>query len=453
MNIRLLVFLSLLLPLATLAQREGPKTRILFIYDASNSMNGTWQSGVKHQTAQKVLARTVDSLNTVPNLEIALRVYGHQKNYRLGQDCNDTRLEVPFAPNNANKIKSKLKSITPQGTTPIAMTLEKAAGDFTDCKNCRNIIILITDGIEECGGDPCTISMKLQRKGIILKPFVIGIGLDLGFKKSFECMGTFFDASNEAQLKEVLGMVISQAMNQTTAQVSLIDANGFASESDVAFTLRDHFSGREIKTAVHTLNAKGFPDTLYLDPIYTYDLIVHTIPEVRVDSLIVLPGKHNILGADAPQGHLVVNTKGNIHQKIQYLIKPHNKHEIVHVEALNAKVKLITGFYDIEMLTIPRLTVKDVAISQSHTTNIDIPTPGVLSVSRNGRTSAYLLHEKEDGSLERVYTFAVSAVNESIHVMPGDYRIVYRSVGAKSTEYSNTKYIKIKEGASASVSF
>ena len=38
-------------------------------------------------------------------------------------------------------------------------------------------MILITDGIEECGGDHA-ISIALQKKGIVLKPFVIGVGLD-----------------------------------------------------------------------------------------------------------------------------------------------------------------------------------------------------------------------------------------------------------------------------------
>ena len=93
-------------------------------------------------------------------------------------------------------MKSALKSLKPKGTTPIASTLEKAGDDFLKCptNDCRNIIILITDGIEECNGDPCAVSMALQKKGIILKPFVIGIGLDLEFRESFECMGSFYDA-------------------------------------------------------------------------------------------------------------------------------------------------------------------------------------------------------------------------------------------------------------------
>ena len=58
--------------------------------------------------------------------------------------------EVPFAFGNVPRIKKKLRSIVPKGTTPIARSLSRASTDFPPCENCRNVIILITDGIEAC---------------------------------------------------------------------------------------------------------------------------------------------------------------------------------------------------------------------------------------------------------------------------------------------------------------
>ena len=78
----------------------------------------------------------------------------------------------------ASRKQAKIKMAQPKGTTPIAYSLEKSGADFPECANCRNIIILITDGEEECEGDPCAVSAALQSKGIVLKPFVIGVGLD-----------------------------------------------------------------------------------------------------------------------------------------------------------------------------------------------------------------------------------------------------------------------------------
>ena len=141
-------------------EKPKPVTRILFVFDASQSMYGRWQSDTKFNIAVRLFSDMLDSLKNQPNLELALRMYGHQKQFPP-QDCNDTRLEVPFGKNNITRIKHVLKTTIPKGTTPIAYSLSQATKDFTPCSNCRNIVILITDGLEECWGDPCAVSLEL----------------------------------------------------------------------------------------------------------------------------------------------------------------------------------------------------------------------------------------------------------------------------------------------------
>jgi Ca-activated chloride channel family protein len=180
----LVLLLSMLhfMPLA--GQREEVveggfvNTRILFVFDGSQSMSGYWESDMKINIARNFLLHVVDSLETLPNVQMGLRVYGHQSPVVL-QDCKDTKLEVTFDINNAHKIRQKLRFVKPRGNTPIAYSLDQCAEDFPPCTDCRNIVIMITDGIEECGGDPCEVSRRLQSKGITLKPFIIGIGIDL----------------------------------------------------------------------------------------------------------------------------------------------------------------------------------------------------------------------------------------------------------------------------------
>ena len=146
-------------------QKEVPVTRILFVFDASNSMNARWQTHPKIKVAQNLLEKTLDELKGKPNLQLGLRIYGHQSSIKDGaQDCNDTKLEVPLGFDNINWIKKEIKNVKCQGTTPIARSLEKAAYDFPECDNCRNVIILITDGIEACDEDPCAVSRALQKK-------------------------------------------------------------------------------------------------------------------------------------------------------------------------------------------------------------------------------------------------------------------------------------------------
>lgn len=322
-----LAYILLLLSLLAVHRGQGqvsdpPLTRLLFVFDASNSMNATWQSDRKITIARKLLNETIAELNEKPNVQLGLRVYGHQVAIAPGkQDCDDTRLEVSFRANNGDLIKRTLDRINPKGTTPIARSLEKAAGDFPDCANCRNIIILITDGIEACDGDPCAISRALQKKGIILKPFVIGVGLEDEFKDTFTCVGNYYDATNEETFKNILDIVITQALNNTTAQVNLLDDFGKPLESDVTVNMYNQDSELLEYGFVHTLNNRGNPDTISLDPIVTYQMEVHTIPTIVKKNIEILPGKHNIIAADAGQGGLLLQIEGRLGESTPVILR------------------------------------------------------------------------------------------------------------------------------------
>src|SRR5690554_6427867 len=142
------ILLALFIVLAGLTHSQEEKTRILFILDASNSMNKKWGAESRFITAKRILSNSVDSLRGVPNLEIGLRVYGHQSPITATyQDCEDTKLEVPFGENNHQLILNKIKTIRAKRTTPIARSLKKSTINFQDKKSI-NIKQLITDGVD-----------------------------------------------------------------------------------------------------------------------------------------------------------------------------------------------------------------------------------------------------------------------------------------------------------------
>lgn len=451
----LLSLTFLLAVLYTTAQEpefKKPLTRILFVFDASQSMAGLWESGKKINIARNLLIDMVDSLQYLEDVELALRIYGHQSRVPP-QDCNDTRLEVPFSKNNASKIRQKLRFVNPKGTTPIAHSLELCAKDFPVCSDCRNIIILITDGIEACDGDPCAVSLSLQKKGIVLKPFVIGIGLDLKFKKTFECVGHYFDASNEAKFKEVLGVAISQALNSTTAQVNLLDISGNPTETDVNMTFYDNLSGHIKHNYIHTINNRGNPDTIVLDPLITYSMIAHTLPPVKIDSIQLTPGKHTIVAADAPQGYLILKVTGsNKYRSLNIIVRKAGEMKTLNIQKINETEKYIVGEYDLEVLTLPRIYIQDVEIKQSHTTTISIPTPGIVTLlmSAPGYGSLYVI---KDNQLNWIYNINPNITRESLVLQPGTYRVVYRPKNAKGTLYTIDKLFKINPGSSIPINF
>ena len=363
-SIIIFFILSILLYVDVFSQKkQEPVNRILFVFDASQSMLGRWQSGRKIDIAKQLLTNITDSLKDVKNLELGLRVYGHQRSFPP-QDCDDTRLEINFIPSNvfADRIKGKLSMIRAKGTTPIAKSLEEAAADFP-LDNSRNIVILITDGKEECGMDPCAVSRLFAKKGIILKPFVIGIGLDKSWKDNLDCVGTFFDAANERDFSNILNIVISHVVDNTTTQVNLLDSLGNPTETDVPLTFYDNFTDIVKYNFVHTMNSMGNPDTMIIDPVLKYKVIAHTIPPVESDIITIQPGKHTIIPLKTPQGKLkiIINTK----EDYQFIIRKKGERETINVQNINTTQKYLTGFYDIELLTLPRQYFNNIRINQN----------------------------------------------------------------------------------------
>jgi len=75
-------FLPLLLSVFFTFSQAQTTNRILFIFDDSFSMNGPWNSNIKIEVAKKVMGEFLDSLKNIPNLELALRCYGHTTFFR-----------------------------------------------------------------------------------------------------------------------------------------------------------------------------------------------------------------------------------------------------------------------------------------------------------------------------------------------------------------------------------
>jgi Ca-activated chloride channel homolog len=451
-HIALLSLLLLAAPAFAQKKPAEPLNRILFVFDASQSMYGRWDNGMKIDIAKKLLNELLDSLEQVSNLDLALRVYGHQSQYISGtqRDCKDTKLEVPFNNGGATAIRNRLKTINPNGTTPIAYSLEQTGKDFPACPRdqCRNMIILITDGIEECDGDPCAVSAALQRNNIILKPFIIGVGLDLNLIDHFRCMGNVFDASNESAFRKVLNVVIAQALNPTSVQVNLLNVHGQPVETDVNMTFFDMQSGRMRYNLMHTMNHRGTPDTLTIDPMASYRIKVHSIPPVEKDSIVLIPGIHNVVGIDAPQGDLILKVKGKQDYKhLQVIVRQKGKMETLNVQAVDQKERYLVGKYDLEVLSTPRILIPDVDVSQSHTTTIEIPQPGMAHVMRKTKGAGDVFLKTEKG-LEWTWSLSDEGTSDSVVLQPGDYKCVFRPAGSKRTFYTVEKDFKIESGKS-----
>ncbi|NBP75165.1 MAG: VWA domain-containing protein, partial [Crocinitomicaceae bacterium] len=318
-------------------------------------MNLDWDKQTRMAAAKEILSQAIEKLRGVEDLEIALRVYGHQSmiNNEI-QDCNDTKLEVPFGKDRIDAIKLKVKGLTGKGATPIARSLEAAAGDFPDTLS-RNFIILITDGLESCDNDPCVVAKKLREKGVKVTPFVIGLGMDLSYLEKFNCIGTFIDAESKDSFKTVLTNIIQKTLINTSVQINLNTTLKTPTETNVSIFLYEAGTKKLKYSFMHTLNRYGNPDTLILDPTLKYDLVVNTLPKLEKKNLSIKQFMHNTIEVDAGQGFLkfssaISNEISNLNMRVMLKGQTTTLNE----QTLNSTQKYLVGSYDVEIFTLPR---------------------------------------------------------------------------------------------------
>lgn len=433
-------------------QRPPEKTRLLFLLDASGSMFAPWENSIRMNVAKRILTEMVDSLRIDKNLQLALRVYGHQF-HRKYQNCKDTKLEVPFRPNNHDDIIYRLKQIQPQGVTPIAYSLEQAANDFTLDPEFRNVVIILTDGIESCGGDPCAVSKALQSKQIFLKPFVIGLGMEQNYEKEFGCVGQFYDAKNVKEFKDVLNEILHQSLDETSASVELLDVNGDPKETNVNVTFVNNITQAPIYNFVHYRDARGRPDSVILDPVIPYDVVVNTIPPVLKRDVNLEGGKHNVIRIQSPQGTLALRQKNHTDytKGVKALIRPNGKAAVVNLQDMATDEKYLVGTYDLEVLTLPKTYFQDVSIKQSETTTLEVPAPGILHIDMvaQGFGSIYKIHP--DGRQEWVIDLEQDKTRIMLAMQPGDYKIAFRAKDSFGSKYTEVKSFTIASGRTVNI--
>ncbi len=406
-------------------------------------MNAHWGDQTRIEAAKELLGKTVDDLKDVPNLELALRVYGHQSPITATtQDCNDTKLEVPFGESNHQAIKTRIRTIKAKGTTPIALSLKAAADDFPD-QNAKNIIILITDGLEACPNDPCVIAKQLKDKGVKVTPFVIGLGLDLSYLEKFSCIGSFADAETQESFEKVLQNVVAKALSNTTAQINLNNIHGQPHETDVTMFLYEAGTTNLKYTITHTINRYGNPDTLILDPATKYDLVVNTIPRVEKKNIEIIRNMHNVIELDAPQGYIKVRfIDANKPYQVDARIMLNGNPKTLNVQLIGETDKYLVGMYDVEILTTPRIYIT-ATVNQSSTTTLDIKAPGFLKYAAGNGITAQIFMLNDNGSWDWVCNLEDGSRSGEQALQPGAYRIVYRQKNLKKSEYTIEKDFRI----------
>ncbi|MCC6422295.1 MAG: VWA domain-containing protein [Phycisphaerales bacterium] len=143
-------------------------TTLYIILDASGSMLEEIDGKRKFDIARDAVAAMINELPD--DSQVALRVYGHRKSAIEKDADQDTELVLPMGTLNKKVFLQKLQSLRCRGKTPLAFSLQQAAGDLGAGREDRPFtLVLLTDGGEDSQPrqDPVKVATKIANiKGV-----------------------------------------------------------------------------------------------------------------------------------------------------------------------------------------------------------------------------------------------------------------------------------------------
>lgn len=410
-------------------------------------MNAEWgDNQSRMEVAKNILTRLVDSLRANPKLELALRVYGHRYS-RQSNNCQDSQLEVPFGINNHNAIIGEIQDITPRGVTPITYALLQAASDFPAGPGYRNIVILITDGVESCGGDPCQASIELQKKGVFLRPFIIGLGVPGG--KALDCVGKFIDSENARSFNNVLNEAIQTTFANTTVSVELLDGEDRPVETNINITFLNSMTGTAAYEFVHYLDPAGQPDSVQIDPVGAYDVVVNTLPTVVRKNIHIVHGRHNVIRIPAPQGTVIVKPEGK-GNPFSAVVRQRGQGNILHRQNSHEPHRYLAGEYEVETLTLPR-KIFPISLQAGKTITITLPSTGAVNVNTLAVGFGSVFEILDTGESRWVCSLEQNRSRHFLNLLPGRYKIVFRARRTRGSKYTAIRHFEVNAGQTLNI--
>jgi hypothetical protein len=285
---------------------EPPQSNLAFILDGSGSMGeglpGTGKT--KLAVAKEVMAELIPQIPEEMNG--TLWIYAHRKPPDpKAESCKDIEQVFPLGPVDDGAWTERIEAIQANGWTPIADSIIAAAeamptGDF-------NSLILVSDGEETCGGDPCAVAKALKGSDAELTIHVVGYAVDDATREQLECIaavsgGSYHDAADAEGLLQALEEALAATVVETILRVEVVGPDG----AEVHQNIHLYEAGSDHRVSAYS----AWQDNVV--PPGTYDLLVDTLPDLVYPNL-ELP-EHSttivriILGAVtvlSPEGDLV----------------------------------------------------------------------------------------------------------------------------------------------------
>ena len=201
------------------ARRAPPIRRLVVAIDSSGSMAGDAGGRSKMQAAQEAAAGL---LRGVPEgVSIGLVAFGHRgDNSEAGkaESCAGVETLYPIGTVEAAAVERAVEQTSATGWTPLAAAIEQAGGLFeTSDTPGEQVVWVISDGEETCGGDPVAAARALRQGGAKAVVNIVGYDLPAEDRAALEAVA---DAGGGSFTEVEAGESLSDAADRALKQIS-----------------------------------------------------------------------------------------------------------------------------------------------------------------------------------------------------------------------------------------
>ncbi|RYG73439.1 VWA domain-containing protein [Lentibacillus lipolyticus] len=200
---------------------EDKVQHISLLLDSSGSMGAYVNGNRKMDEAKTALKDFASSMSE--ETKTSLIVYGHKgtgSEEDKALSCDSIELSYPLSTYDKDSFNKALKELEPAGWTPLAGSLEKASevlgSDTGD--NVENVIYVISDGTETCGGNPVNKAKELHESDLNATVNVIAFDVNSEEQKQLKEVadaggGTFKSVANGKSMFEMVDEIVDEAVS------------------------------------------------------------------------------------------------------------------------------------------------------------------------------------------------------------------------------------------------
>lgn len=278
-------------------------SKISMILDSSGSMGQILDKNQTKMFYMKKLMKGFLSYQWKLKNEIGVRIYGA----RLKGSCDDIELRVPYSDRSLAGLERALEGMSSVGMTPLHRSLEQTFEGIKNMKGPHKVVI-VTDGEDTCGGDPCKTAEKIKDQKLDVTFYVIALGFMGQSDKlqKMKCLGDVSVADNEESFDE--------ALNQVSKKMSGSDNLRVVSPNPDSAVYLYRIEKNE-KKLYRVFYAK---QEQYVEP-GKYEAVVGLSPLYKFGQFEILPKRKVTLKVEG-EGKIRVNFFGR-HLKVQLLDK------------------------------------------------------------------------------------------------------------------------------------